>query len=294
MYRNLNHLVTFAGLAEAGSFAGAARRLGLPSSTVSEHIAALEKNLGVQLVVRTTRKSRLTDHGRRLAADAARMVSVVEGALAAIDADRTRPEGKLRIGVPFAFAADLIGPAVGRFSQLYPGIRLEFVLSNEVQDLIADGLDLAVRIGPLADSTLVRRSLGTQPQYLVASRSYLDARGAPTRLEELAEHCVIGFRPQQAFRFDGPQGQVELVLDCPVSANDPKTVKAITSGGGGIALLPRFLVHDGLLDGSLQVVLPAYRAGPVEMSIVQYGPARANPRAELFARFVQEEVKVWA
>ena len=88
MYRNLNHLVTFAALAETGSFAGAARRLDLPSSTVSEHIAALEKNLGLQLVLRTTRKSRLTESGRRLARDASRMVSVVEEAMAAIDAPR--------------------------------------------------------------------------------------------------------------------------------------------------------------------------------------------------------------
>lgn len=290
MYRNLNHLVTFAALAETGSFAGAARRLNLPSSTVSEHIAALEKNLGLQLVVRNTRKSRLTESGRRLAVDASRMVSVVEEAMAAVDADREHPEGKLRISLPFAFAADMIGPAIGRFARRHPGIELEFVVSNDVQDLIAGGFDMAVRIGKLSDSSLVRRMLGVEPQMLVAARSYLDAQGKPDSLEDLSSHCVVGNRKRKTMLFDGPDGKVPIQVECRVIANDPKAIHAIVLGGGGIALLPRFLVEGGLADGSLEIVLPAYRAEPVEMSIVHYGPSSANPRVELFAAFVQSEI----
>ena len=290
MYRNLNHLVTFAALAETGSFAGAARRLNLPSSTVSEHIAALEKNLGLQLVVRNTRKSRLTESGRRLALDASRMVSVVEEAMAAVDADREHPQGKLRISLPFAFAADMIGPAVGRFARRHPGIELEFVVSNEVQDLIAGGFDMAVRIGKLTDSSLVRRSLGVEPQLLVAARSYLDVQGKPDSLEELSSHCVVGNRKRKTMLFDGPDGKVSIQVECRVIANDPKAIHAIVLGGGGIALLPRFLAEGRLADGSLEIVLPAYRAEAVEMSIVHYGPSSANPRVELFAAFVQSEI----
>lgn len=293
MYRNLNHLVTFAALAAAGSFAGAARRLGLPPSTVSEHIAALEKNLGVPLVVRTTRKSQLTAAGRRLAANAERMVLIVEEAMAALDAERGRPEGKLKISVPFAFAADLIGPAVGQFSQRYPGIQLEFVLSNEVQDLIGGGFDLAIRVGKLSDSSLIRRKLGTQPQFLVAARSYIDAEGAPSHLDDLTDHCVVGYVPRQSLTFHGPEGQVERTFECRVSANDPKTLAAIVRGGGGIAMLPRFLVQDGLADGTLEVLLPTYRPGSVDLSIVRHGSPVSNPRADLFARFVQEALGVW-
>ncbi|WP_223475711.1 LysR family transcriptional regulator [Oricola indica] len=290
MYRNLNHLVTFAALAETGSFAGAARRLNLPSSTVSEHIAALEKNLGLQLVVRNTRKSRLTESGRRLAVDASRMVAVVEEAMAAIDTDREHPQGKLRISLPFAFAAELIGPAVGRFARRHPGIELEFVVSNDVQDLIAGGFDMAVRIGKLTDSSLVRRSLGVEPQLLVAARSYLETKGSPDSLETLGAHCFVGYPKHQTRRFDGPDGAVALQVECRIVANDPKTIHAIVLGGGGIALLPRFLVEGGLADGSLEIVLPAYRAEAVEMSIVHYGPSSANPRVELFAAFVQSEI----
>ncbi|MAZ18038.1 MAG: hypothetical protein CL535_17135 [Ahrensia sp.] len=290
MYRNLNHLVTFAALAETGSFAGAARRLDLPSSTVSEHIAALEKNLGLQLVLRTTRKSRLTESGRRLARDASRMVSVVEEAMAAIDADREHPQGKLRISLPFAFAAELIGPAVGRFTRRHPGIELEFVVSNDVQDLIAGGFDMAIRIGKLTDSSLVRRSLGVEPQLLIAARSYLETLGNPDSLEAIATHCFVGYPKHQTLRLNGPDGAVSLQVECRVVANDPKTIHAVVRGGGGIALLPRFLVERGLADGSLEIVLPGYRADPVEMSIVHYGPSSANPRVELFAAFVQSEI----
>ncbi len=204
MYRNLNHLATFAALAESGSFAGAARRLRLPTSTVSEHVAALERNLGVQLVIRTTRRNRLTEAGQLLAKGAARMVHTVAETLAGVENVISQPTGQLRISLPFAFAADILGPAVGRFATLYPGIRLELYVSNLVEDLIAGGFDLAVRIGPLDDSSLTRRSLGSMPQDLVASATYLKTRGRPDSLAALAGHCLVGMRPATTCRFAAP------------------------------------------------------------------------------------------
>jgi DNA-binding transcriptional LysR family regulator len=291
MYRNLNHLVTFAALAETGSFAGAARRLRLPASTVSEHVAALEKNLGLQLVIRTTRQNRLTEAGQLLAKGAVRMVDTVAETLAGVESVIERPTGKLRVSLPFAFAADIVGPAVGRFAALYPGIRLEISVSNEVEDLIAGGFDLAVRIGPLDDSSLIRRRLGTMPQDLVASAAYLNARGRPESVAALADHCLVGIRPQLTLPFRGPAGVETVTLDAQVSANDPKTVVAIVRGGAGIGVVPRFLAQAGLEDGSLQVVLPEYRPPEAEMSIVYHGPSGANPRVDLFADFLQAEVR---
>ena len=291
MYRNLNHLATFAALAETGSFAGAARRLGLPSSTVSEHIAALERNLGLQLVVRTTRASRLTEAGRRVAQGCARMVEAVSETMARVDAVVAQPEGKLRISVPFAFASDLVGPAVGRFAALYPGIRLEMRVSNDVEDLIAGGFDLAVRIGRLADSSLIRRSLGTEPQDLVAPTGYLAANGRPERLSDLAQHALVGHRPEQIFEFVGPDGPEQVTFASKVSANDPKTLLSVILGGAGIGIVPRFLSAQALKDGRLEIVLPHYRPAPAEISIVHYGPATANPRADLFATFLQSEMR---
>lgn len=290
-YPNLNHLVTFAALAETGSFAGAARRLRMPTSTVSEHVAALEKNLGVQLVVRSTRRNRLTDEGRLLAEGAARLVEGVAETIAGVEAHVARPTGTLRLSLPFAFAADIVGPVVGRFAALYPGIRLEIAVSNQVEDLIAGGFDLAVRIGPLEDSSLTRRSLGTMPQDLVASPAYLRARGRPGSLASLAEHCVVGFRPGLNLVAFGPDGREAVTLAAQVAANDPKTVLAVIRGGAGIGVVPRFLTQGGLDDGSLEIVLPEYRLPEAEMSVVYHGVGAANPRADLFATFLQAEMR---
>lgn len=291
IYRNLNHLATFAALAETGSFAGAARRLRLPTSTVSEHVAALEKNLGLQLVIRTTRSNRLTDAGRILAQGAARMVAGVSETLAGVEALVDRPTGTLRLSLPFAFAADIVGPAVARFAALYPGIRLEIVVSNQVEDLIAGGFDLAVRIGPLEDSSLIRRSLGTMPMDLVASPAYLATRGRPDRLADLAAHCLVGIRPALSLSATGPGGPETVALEAQVAVNDPKTMVSILRGGGGVGVVPRFLSQAGLDDGSLEILLPQYRLPPAEMSVVSYGSGTANPRADLFATFLQAEMR---
>lgn len=291
IYRNLNHLATFAALADTGSFAGAARRLRLPTSTVSEHVAALEKNLGLQLVIRTTRRNRLTEAGQVLAQGAARMVESVNATMAGVEALVDRPTGTLRLSLPFAFAADIVGPAVGRFAALYPGIRLEIHVSNQVEDLIAGGFDLAVRIGQLEDSSLIRRSLGTMPQDLVASPRYLAARGRPEAPAALAQHCMVGIRSAPTLSFHGPDGLVTAAFDAQVAVNDPKTMVAVIRSGAGIGAVPRFLAQDGLADGTLEIVLPAFRLPPAEMSVVYYGVGTANPRADLFATFLQAELR---
>ncbi len=290
IYRNLNHLATFAALAETGSFAAAARRLRLPTSTVSEHVAALEKNLGLQLVIRTTRRSRLTEAGQLLAQGAARMVAGVAETLAVVEAMVEKPTGTLRLSLPFAFAAEIVGPAVAHFAALYPGIRLDIFVSNQIEDLIAGGFDLAVRIGPLEDSSLIRRSLGTMPQDMVASPSYLAARGRPETPAGLAGHCIVGFRPSLTLTMRGPEGPVTVALDAQVAVNDPKTLVAVIRGGSGIGVVPRFLAQPGLDDGTLEILLPEFRLPPAEMSIVHYGPSAANPRADLFATFLQREM----
>ena len=290
-YRNLNHLATFAALAEMGSFAGAARRLRLPTSTVSEHIAALERNLGLQLVVRTTRASRLTEAGEILAQGAIRMVAEVSETLAGVEAMIDRPTGTLRVSLPFAFAAEIVGPAVARFAALYPGIKLEIHVSNQVDDLITGGFDLAVRIGPLEDSSLIRRSLGTMPQDIVASPSYLVARGRPETPAGLASHCIVGIRPSQTLTVIGPSGPTALTLEAQVAVNDPKTMVAVIRGGSGIGVVPRFLAQEGLADGTLEILLPEYRPSEAEMSVVHYGPSAANPRAELFSTFLRTEMQ---
>jgi DNA-binding transcriptional LysR family regulator len=292
MYRNLSHLVTFAALAETGSFINAARKLGLPPSTVTAHVAALEQNLGLQLVVRTTRQNRLTEPGKRLAVDAQRIVAVVQETMARIEADKAEPVGQLRVSVPFTFAADLIAPIIGRFARQYPRIGIELVVSNTTADLIAEGLDMAIRIGALTDSSLIRRRLGMAQILLVASRDYLNATGRPENISDLSDdhHVFVGFRPTITIPMRGPEGDVEPVFEARIAANDPKTLAAIVRAENGIAALPRFLVAADLARGDLEVVLPKYAHRSVEISAVYYGQSNNNPRIELFTSFLVVEL----
>jgi DNA-binding transcriptional LysR family regulator len=292
MYRNLNHLVTFAALAETGSFTNAARRLGLPPSTVTAHVAALEANLGLQLVVRTTRHNRLTEQGKRLAGDAQRMVAVVEEAMARIEADKAEPVGQLRVSVPFTFAADLIAPIIGRFARHYPRIGIELIVSNTTVDLIAEGLDMAIRIGTLTDSSLIRRRLGTAQVLLVASRDYLAKAGRPETIADLSDHhhVFVGFRPSITIPMQGPHGNVEPEFKARIAANDPKTLAAIVRAGNGITVLPRFLVASDLARGDMEIVLPQYVHPSVDISAVYYGQSNNNPRIELFTSFLVSEL----
>jgi DNA-binding transcriptional LysR family regulator len=197
----------------------------------------------------------------------------------------------LRLSLPFAFAADIVGPAVGRFAALYPGIKLEISVSNAVEDLVAGGFDLAVRIGPQEDSSLIRRSLGTMAQDLVSSATYLKVRGRPEGLAALASHCLVGLRPATTMSFRGPDGATTVALEAQVSVNDPKTAVAIIRGGAGIGVVPRFLAQPGLEDGTLEIVLPEYRPPEAELSVVYHGPRGANPRTDLFAAFLPAEMR---
>jgi DNA-binding transcriptional LysR family regulator len=292
MLKHLNHLVTFAALAETGSFANAGRKLGLPPSTVTAHIAALEQSLGLQLVVRTTRQNRLTEQGNRLATDAQRMVAVVEEAMARIETDKAEPTGQLRVGVPFTFAADLIAPVIGRFAFRYPGIGIELVISGGRADLITEELDMAIRIGSLEDSSLRRRSLGSAQMVLVASRKYLDSNGRPETVQDLRNqnHFFAGFRRTNKLLLQGPEGDEEPEFEARIAANDPKTVAAIIVAGNGIAALPRFLIAEDLSAGELEIVLPLYKHRSVPISAVYYGPSTSNPRTELFTSFLAAEL----
>jgi DNA-binding transcriptional LysR family regulator len=292
MLKHLNHLVTFAALAETGSFANAGRKLGLPPSTVTAHIAALEQSLGLQLVVRTTRQNRLTEQGNRLATDAQRMVAVVEEAMARIETDKAEPTGQLRVGVPFTFAADLIAPVIGRFAFRYPGIGIELVISGGRADLITEELDMAIRIGSLEDSSLRRRSLGSAQMVLVASRKYLDSNGRPETVQDLRNqnHFFAGFRRTNKLLLQGPEGDEEPEFEARIAANDPKTVAAIIVAGNGIAALPRFLIAEDLSAGELEIVLPLYKHRSVPISAVYYGPSTSNPRTELFTSFLSAEL----
>jgi DNA-binding transcriptional LysR family regulator len=280
-----NDLALFTRVVERGSFSDAARAAGLPKSSVTRGIARLEKELGVRLIQRTTRQRGVTDAGRELYERVRNAVGAIEEAADAIREHGQEPRGVVRVTAPVDAALMNLPEAMVVFAQKYPSIHVEILLSNRVVDLVAEGIDLAIRAGRLADSTLVARTVGSTAAGLFASKAYLDRRGRPKKLADLAEHDCILFRGRggkATWLLEGPKGQESVDVRGVVSSDDfAFNARAITAGIG-IGMLPLFFgARCDALGERLERVFPKHTAGPagqlhVVMPSASFVPARVT------------------
>lgn len=279
---SLQQLAAFAETAKHGSFAAAARESGSAPSTLAKAVARLEQSLGVKLFHRTTRQVSLTADGERLFGRCQRLVAEVEELHADASGVREAPSGTLRIDLPIVLGRRLILPALARLSERYPALALDVRLQDSYTDLVKEGVDLAVRVGALKDSSLVARRFGTQQLVLVASPEYLARRGTPRRVDQLAGHDAMVFRMPSTGR-DRPwqfrqRGQpVELHPASRVRINDGEGLVEAARLGLGIAQVPDYFTTDGIARGELVEVLPGARPAPMPLSIV-YPGARLVPQ----------------
>ena len=189
----IDAMQAFVAVADLHGFAPAARKLKLSPSAVTRLIAALEERLGARLLQRTTRSVALTDVGTRYLERARRILADVEEAERAAEGERTRPSGRLVVSAPVGFGRLHVSPLMSAYLKRYPDVSGELRLEDRIVSLVEDGVDLAVRIGELADSTLVARQVGEMRRIVVASPAYLKARGEPKRPEEISSHDTIQF-----------------------------------------------------------------------------------------------------
>lgn len=261
---DLNEITIFRHVAIRGSFSAAASDLGVPKSTISRKIAALEHRLGVPLLERSTRGARLTEIGTRYleASDAA--LAAIEQAENLVADHRARPQGKVIVSCPVGLTRDLMGDIVPGFLQRFPDVRLHVLSSNDVMSPVEDGVDVAIRVrARLDDSALVMRTLGTSRLVAVASPAFasrLEPDFEPSGL--LREPVLTFFGKGGATRlsFVGPGGSVRSVTVRPLlQAEDFALIETATCAGVGIALLPDHAVVEGLARGSLVEVMPAWR-----------------------------------
>src|SRR5215470_6114891 len=185
---DLNDIVVFARVVEAGSFTAAARLLGMPKTTVSRRIAALEREVGVRLLQRTTRSLSITDAGRLYYRQGSQALRTIEDANLQLAEARAEPSGTIRISAPVGFGAYFLNEAVFEFLAANPKTRVELQLTDDQLNLVENGIDLAFRTGVLADSTLVARKLGSTHRILCASPDYLARRGVPATVSDLSHH----------------------------------------------------------------------------------------------------------
>ncbi|UUZ75261.1 LysR family transcriptional regulator [Polaromonas sp. P1(28)-13] len=212
---DLNDVALFVHVVRAGSFAEAARRLGMPPNTASRRVQALEKHLGVRLMQRSTRKLTLTDAGRTFYGGCAEQVEALAQSAQELADGSQLPKGTVRVAAPADFFSFFLMDWIAEFLAAHPLIRIEFVLSDARADLIGEGIDVAFRTGKILEPNVVARHIGTGRATLVASSTYLAARGTPDTLQALSEHeCITLVQPtgRVSWRLDGPDGAEEIAV----------------------------------------------------------------------------------
>lgn len=275
----------FAAIADRGSLSAAARHLGVQKSTVSRELARLEARIGHRLVERTSRQARLTDAGRLLLVHAHRVMAEIEAAHAAFEAMSSEPAGRLTVSLPHAVAHKLVVPLLPAFLARYPRIDVALDLSVRNVDLVSEGIDLAIRVGDLAASSLVARKLGHLPIVLVATPACLARTGAPRSVADLAHLDTVALgtaAKAHPWTFDGPTGASSVTVHPRVTASEVALVRDLAVAGLGIATLPQAFVVDDLANGTLVRVLPEVTRGAPAIHAVYPSRRSLTPKASAF------------
>ncbi|QTL04229.1 LysR family transcriptional regulator [Aquabacter sp. L1I39] len=293
----LDDVEVFLRVVERGSFNGAAEQLGMPATSVSRKIKALEDRLGVQLLHRTTRKVWPSEAGQAYYRKCVDAMAALDHADAAIRALTQEPEGPLKVLITYAPAILILEPELATFRARYPKVQLHLTLDNHPLDLIEHGFDVGVRTGPVRDSSYHVRRLGQQNLSLIASPSYLDRRGRPMHPSDLAGHDLIAIRSHPGpltWDLDGPSGPVSLKITPRMVTNDAIMALRQTIGGAGILMMSRCLARRRLDAGELEDVLPDWqRQEPLDT--VALFPARAtlDLKVRVFVDFMVEAYQRW-
>lgn len=257
--QDIDDLQIFAGVVAAGSMSAAGRALGLSPAVISKRIRRLEQRLGTLLFQRTTRQLALTEAGQGFHERVVAILSSIEEAEAFVSRKSAIAQGTLKISAPTTFGRLHVAPYLGRFMERNRGLTLNLVLSDEFVDVIADGFDVAIRIGALADSSLVVKRLAPNHRLLCAAPSYLERNGTPERLSDLEAHVCLAAAHQDPWRLDGPDGEVAVHASGAIQTNSSEVVRELCLAGVGIALRSTWDVGPELSAGGLKVVLPKYR-----------------------------------
>lgn len=284
-------LTAFAAVIETGSFAAAARRLGRSPSRLSRQIADLEAGLGVRLLHRTTRALTLTEAGQAYHEHVARILAELATADQSVGCLQAAPRGRLRVAAPMSFGIGHLAPLLPAFLEAYPEIELDLALNDRFVDLIDEGFDLAVRIGRLADSSLIVRRVAPLRRVLCASPAYLAAHGIPATPDDLAAQDGLGYSnmtPNEEWCFihpeDGRPWPVRIKPRLRVNNGDALRLAAL--GGIGFGLLPTFIVGPDLAAGTLVPLLAPYLRQDGAIQAV-YPPARhLSPKVRVFVDFL--------
>lgn len=291
---NLNRLAAFAAVVESGSFTAAAEKLGLTKAMVSQHVSRLERELGITLLTRTTRKVAPTEAGSAFYADCAPVLQGVEAAIARVGGESEVPSGTLRLTVPEDYGAAVVVPALAGFLHKFPGLKVELVATDQVVDLVAGRFDLAIRTGWLRESSLRATQLGSFDQVVAASPAYLRNAGAPKRPQDLARHRWIALtllRRPLTWTFSGRDGRPSTVRVTPaINTNSTASVRAFMREGLGISVLPDYMLDADIAAGRLARVLPAWSLPQGGVHAVYPNVRYTSAKVRAFVDFLRNQL----
>ena len=290
---DLNTLTLFAKVVEANSFSEAARRLKMPVSTVSRRIAELEDEMGVRLLERSTRSLRLTDVGAEVLEKAERSAELSDAVDSIVSDHRSQVSGVLRLSSPPSLSDTLLAPLVGAFQAEYPEVRIQVFITERFVDHIAEGIDIAFRIGALKDSTLVLRKLLRYRHQLVASPGYLANHPSPKLPQDLLRHRLLGFArgtPENSWTFARANGSAREILRFQplLAMNDYAGLAQALVMGAGIGDLPPLVQPALLRRGRLVEVMPQWQLRAVDLSMVHLSKRHIPRAVRAFLEFAAE------
>ena len=293
MIDHASEMAAFVRVVDSKGFSAAASGLGLTPSAVSKLITRLEARLGVRLLHRTTRALHLTAEGEAFYAAARRIVTEIETIEDQITGQRGTPQGLLKVTSSVAFATHQLAPVISEFLARYPLIQIELVPTDRVVDMVEDGIDIAIRIGRLADTSFMARKIGEDKRLICAAPSYLARHGTPLRPEDLARHnCIVSreraYLNRWQFRLDGAVREIEVTGR--LSVNEGEMQMQLALQGIGIVRLTRLTMAQAIRDGTLVPLLEGYSADePVPIHAVYPHRRHLAPKVPAFVNFLIEK-----
>jgi len=292
--RNLNDYYFFVQVVEQGGFAQAARHTGAPKSTLAKRVAALEADLGVRLIQRTSRRFTVTELGQQFYRHAAAMLIEADAAEDVVKGRLAEPSGTVRITASVPTAQTILAAALVELAEAHPKIHVSLHVTDRFVDMVQEGFDIAVRnhFAPLPDSGLVQRRVASDPVCLVASPAYLAARGMPQQPQELERHAGLASSMSGGpWRLENDHGNiVEVALVPRMHADESTVLLRAAQQGLGIACLPQRLCSEAITAGQVVRVLPEWRAGTVTTTLLMPHRRGQLPAVRLVADAIAQPV----
>ncbi len=290
---DFNEVAVFISVVQEGSFSQAAKKLGMPNSTVSAKVSNLERRLGVTLIQRTTRKLSITPAGEAYFKRCIQGMEEIKAAEAEIANTQGEPQGLLRLTAPNELGSSILPAIVSQYSKKYPKARIEVMLTDRRVDLLSENIDLAIRAGELKDSSLIAKRVGTIYFAPFASPKYLKNKGTPTHPRELRSHSCLQFTPVgvDEWKMTGPKGSLNVPVPGKILINDMFALKKMAMMDDGIAFLPTYYCYSEVQSGKLVRILPEWRSHLTPIHFVYPAQRFVTPKLSAFIALASETVK---